>query len=220
MRLVSAGRRGRRRPVRSERLPALRGRDSVGPAPGAGRSRPGVGATSASSTSTRRDRARTWRPRWPGTSGIARCSSARTHAPRSTRAAPTTCRSSCPTSRACSRAAPCRSTSCFVNATPPDAHGFCSLGTRVEAMHAAIRAAKTVDRPAEPVDAADARRQLHPRRRHRPRRRGRRPTLRPRQPDRSATSSAGSAPTSPTSCRTERRSSWGSARSRPRRRWR
>ncbi|HJP88850.1 MAG TPA: acetyl-CoA hydrolase/transferase C-terminal domain-containing protein [Candidatus Limnocylindrales bacterium] len=34
--------------------------------------------------------------------------------------------------------------SVFVNATPPDAHGFCSLGTSVEAMHAAIRAAKTV----------------------------------------------------------------------------
>lgn len=32
----------------------------------------------------------------------------------------------------------------FVNATPPDAHGFCSLGTSVEAVHAAIRAAKTV----------------------------------------------------------------------------
>ena len=32
----------------------------------------------------------------------------------------------------------------FVNATPPDNHGFCSLGTSVEAMHAAIRAAKTV----------------------------------------------------------------------------
>ena len=32
----------------------------------------------------------------------------------------------------------------MVNATPPDAHGFCSLGTSVEAMHAAIRAAKTV----------------------------------------------------------------------------
>jgi 4-hydroxybutyrate CoA-transferase len=32
----------------------------------------------------------------------------------------------------------------FVNATVPDAHGFVSLGTSVEAMHAAIRAAKTV----------------------------------------------------------------------------
>ena len=32
----------------------------------------------------------------------------------------------------------------FVNATPPDAHGFCSLGTSVEAMHAAIRHARTV----------------------------------------------------------------------------
>ena len=31
----------------------------------------------------------------------------------------------------------------FVNATPPDKHGFCSLGTSVEAMHAAIRAART-----------------------------------------------------------------------------
>jgi 4-hydroxybutyrate CoA-transferase len=32
----------------------------------------------------------------------------------------------------------------FVNATPPDRHGYCSLGTSVEAMHAAIRAATTV----------------------------------------------------------------------------
>src|SRR3954463_1150490 len=32
----------------------------------------------------------------------------------------------------------------FVNATAPDAHGFCSLGPSVEAMHAAIRAAQTV----------------------------------------------------------------------------
>lgn len=32
----------------------------------------------------------------------------------------------------------------FVNATPPDIHGFCSLGTSVEAMHAAIRAARNV----------------------------------------------------------------------------
>jgi 4-hydroxybutyrate CoA-transferase len=32
----------------------------------------------------------------------------------------------------------------FVNVTPPDAHGFCSLGTSVEAMHAAIRAARVV----------------------------------------------------------------------------
>ena len=32
----------------------------------------------------------------------------------------------------------------LVNATPPDAHGFCSLGVSVEAMQAAIDAAKTV----------------------------------------------------------------------------
>jgi acyl-CoA hydrolase len=32
----------------------------------------------------------------------------------------------------------------FANVTPPDAHGFCSLGVSVEAMHAAVDAAKTV----------------------------------------------------------------------------
>jgi acyl-CoA hydrolase len=32
----------------------------------------------------------------------------------------------------------------LVNVTPPDQHGFCSLGTSVEAIHAAIRAARTV----------------------------------------------------------------------------
>ncbi len=32
----------------------------------------------------------------------------------------------------------------LVNATPPDAHGFCSLGTSVEAMHAAVRAGRNV----------------------------------------------------------------------------
>jgi 4-hydroxybutyrate CoA-transferase len=32
----------------------------------------------------------------------------------------------------------------LVNATPPDRHGFCSLGVSAEAMHAAIRAARTV----------------------------------------------------------------------------
>jgi len=32
----------------------------------------------------------------------------------------------------------------FINVTPPDAHGFCSLGTSVEAMHAAIGSARVV----------------------------------------------------------------------------
>src|SRR5579884_517488 len=32
----------------------------------------------------------------------------------------------------------------LINVTPPDRHGYCSLGTSVEAMHAAIRAARTV----------------------------------------------------------------------------
>ena len=32
----------------------------------------------------------------------------------------------------------------FINVTPPDAHGYCSLGTSVDAVHAAIHAAETV----------------------------------------------------------------------------
>jgi 4-hydroxybutyrate CoA-transferase len=32
----------------------------------------------------------------------------------------------------------------FINVTPPDSHGFCSLGVSVEAMHAAIGSATTV----------------------------------------------------------------------------
>ncbi|HEX3265023.1 MAG TPA: acetyl-CoA hydrolase/transferase C-terminal domain-containing protein [Candidatus Limnocylindrales bacterium] len=32
----------------------------------------------------------------------------------------------------------------FVNATPPDEHGYCSLGSSIEAMHAAVRAARQV----------------------------------------------------------------------------
>ncbi len=32
----------------------------------------------------------------------------------------------------------------FINVTPPDAHGFCSLGTSVDATLAAVRAARTV----------------------------------------------------------------------------
>jgi acyl-CoA hydrolase len=32
----------------------------------------------------------------------------------------------------------------LINVSPPDAHGFCSLGTSVDAAHAAIRAARTV----------------------------------------------------------------------------
>ena len=50
----------------------------------------------------------------------------------------------------------------LVNATPPDRHGFCSLGTSVEAMHAAIRGAKTVI-VSSTGDAADPRRRLRAR---------------------------------------------------------
>ena len=97
------------------------------------------------------------------------------------------------------RAAPVRVAGCcpldavFMNVSPPDAHGFCSLGTSVDAMHAAIRAARDGHRPAQSRDAADARRQLHPRRRHRPRRRGGRAAVRAPARRRSATSSGGSA---------------------------
>ena len=74
------------------------------------------------------------------------------------------------------------------------------------------------DRAAQPRDAADARRQLHPRRPDRPRRRGRRAAVHEVARPASATSSGGSASSSPTSSTTARRSSSASARSRPRRR--
>ena len=109
-----------------------------------GRARAGARVTCASSISTRRGPGRTSRPRWPATSVTGRCSSAPTRAAPSTRAGPTSCPCSCPTCPRCSRAAPCRSTRCSINVTPPDAHGFCSLGTSVEATHAAIGAATTV----------------------------------------------------------------------------
>ena len=138
-------------------------------------------ATSRSSTSTARAPGRTSRRRWRATSAIGPCSSVQTPAPRSTRVGRTTCRSSCRTCRASSRAARCRSTSSSSTSTPPDAHGFCSLGTSVEAMHAAIRAAKTVVAQLNRGHAADARRELHPCERHRSGGRGRRPALRPRR---------------------------------------
>ena len=39
---------------------------------------------------------------------------------------------------------PLRLDAVLVNATPPDSHGFCSLGTSVEAIHSAVRAARPV----------------------------------------------------------------------------
>ena len=91
-------------------------------------------------------------------------------------------------SRRCSRSTPSWSTP-----RRPTPMGSARSGRRVEAMHAAIRAAKTVVVAVQPRDAADARRQLHPRRRHRPRGRGRRAALRVTRPARSARSSGGSA---------------------------
>ena len=213
------GRGGGRRPIGRPRVRALRGRHPVGPARQPRRSRLRAPRRHRSPTSTPRVPGRTSRPRWRATSGIGRCSSARTPERRSTRVGPTTCRSSCRTSRGSSRAASLPLDVVFVNATPPDDHGFCSLGTSVEAMHAAIRAAKTVVVQLNRSHAADARRELHPRRRHRPRvevdvppyvhaePRHRRHRAADRRARRRAR--AGSA----------RRSSWGSAPSRRRPRW-
>ena len=74
-------------------------------------------------------------------------------------------------------------------------------------------------RAAQPVDAADPGRELHPRGRHRPRRRGRPASVRAPRPARSARWSAASASTSPSSSPTARRSSWVSVRSRRPRPW-
>jgi 4-hydroxybutyrate CoA-transferase len=65
----------------------------------------------------------------------------------------------------------------LINVSPPDRHGYCSLGTSVVAMPTAIRTATTVIAQLN-ARAAHAGRQLRPRRRHRPGGRGRRPALR------------------------------------------
>ncbi len=104
----------------------------------------------------------------------------------------------------------------LINVSPPDAHGFCSLGTSVEATLAAIRQRRDRDRPDQPRDAAHARRRLRPRRRHRPRRRGRRAALRARRGADRRRRARGSASTWPSWCRTARPCRWASARSRPR----
>ncbi len=116
--------------------------------------------------------------------------------------------------------APSRWTWSFVNVTPPDKHGFCSLNVSVEAMHAAIRAATTVIaqlNPALPrtlgesfihVDDIDLAVEVDIPPFERPDRADRRP------------SSGGSASTSRSSSPTARPCSSGSAPSRRRRRWR
>ena len=55
----------------------------------------------------------------------------------------------------------------FINVSPPDEHGFCSLGTSVEAMQVAIRSAKTV---IAQLNRSMPRTlgEFRPRRRHRP----------------------------------------------------
>lgn len=51
----------------------------------------------------------------------------------------------------------------FINVSPPDAHGFCSLGTRIDASLAAVQSARTVIAQLNPGHAAHAGRQLRPR---------------------------------------------------------
>ena len=71
----------------------------------------------------------------------------------------------------------------FVNVTPPDAHGFCSLGLSVEAMHAAIAAAKTVIVQFNPSIPRTLGRVVHPREPDRPGDRGRPAAVRVPAPD-------------------------------------
>ncbi len=52
----------------------------------------------------------------------------------------------------------------FVNATPPDAHGFCSLGAVRRGDARGDRRREDRHRPVQRGDAADARRVVHPRR--------------------------------------------------------
>ena len=137
--------RGRRRhPLRPAALPPMRRGDAVGPPRRARRAGARAPTTSSVVHLHCEGPGRTWRPRWRRTSAIGPCSSGRnaraavnegradyvpvflSDVPRLFDVRPA--------------AARCR----LRNATPPDAHGFCSLGTSVEAMHAAIRAAKTV----------------------------------------------------------------------------
>ena len=92
------------------------------------------------------------------TSATGRCSSAPTRGARSTRAARTSCPCSCPTCRACSRAGALPLDAVFVNVTPPDSHGFCSLGTSRRGDARGDRVRDDGDRAAQPRDAAHARR--------------------------------------------------------------
>ena len=176
MRIVTPGRGRRRHPLRRPGLPALRGGDPVRASRRAGRARAptgrrqdrpsphrGPGATPRAGDGAHfRHRALFVGPnaRDGGQRGSgrlrARLPVRRPEPVRRRRAAPR---------------------HVLVNATPPDAHGFCSLGiSRGDARGGPRR--PDGDRAAQPGHAADPRRQLHPRRRHRPGRRGRRPALR------------------------------------------
>ena len=55
----------------------------------------------------------------------------------------------------------------LINVSPPDAHGYCSLGTSVDAALAAVQRRTNGDRPAEPIDAPNAGRLIRARQRNR-----------------------------------------------------
>ena len=55
----------------------------------------------------------------------------------------------------------------LVQVSPPDAHGFCSLGVSVDASRAAVTARAARRRAGQPEHAADARRRVRPRGRDR-----------------------------------------------------
>ena len=107
----------------------------------------------------------------------------------------------------------------LVQVSPPDRHGFCSLGVSVDATPGRGPDRADRHRPGEPPHAPLARRRAHPRRRHRVRRGGRRPAARGPPPAGLRGRPRRSATTAPSSSRTAPRCSSASAPS-PTRRWR
>ena len=171
------------RPIGRSRLRALRGRDAVGAARRPRRPRRRAPRRDGRPPAHRGSRARTSRRRWRATSGTGRCSSGRTRrrAVNEGRADYVPVFLSDIPRLFESRRAPARRRVRQRDA----ARRPRLLLARHERRGDARRDPGREDgrRPAQPVDAADARRQLRPRRRHRPGRRGRRPAVRPRRPD-------------------------------------
>ena len=107
-------------------------------------------------------RRRTPRGSWRITSAATPCSSVRTCARRSTRAAPTTCRSICTRRRPCCATAACRLDQTPSWWSPPDEHGLCSFGIEV-GVTSRPPWARGGSWPGGPAPAAHPGGQLHPR---------------------------------------------------------